>query len=239
MNKQTRLGIIGGLGPLASSFFYELITKHTLASCDQDHLDLVLFSHATMIDRTEALKTAAGRRVLIDTLVQDARLLEQAGAKYIAVPCNTTHVVWDEVVQESGALWIHMIRETAEAIRLKYPDVRRVGILATDGTIENALYQKELIQVGLEPMIPPQDMQQKVMQVIYEQVKAGKAIDYDMFAQLTEEFHRSGAEVIILGCTELSVIHAQRPLPSYCVDAMKILVRRSLEFSGATYVEEA
>lgn len=239
MNKQSRLGIIGGLGPLASTFFYELITKHTLAARDQDHLDLVLFSHASMIDRTEALKTEAGRKRLVDTLVADARLLEQAGAKYIAVPCNTTHVVWQEVVEESGARWIHMIRETAEAIRQQFPEVKRVGILATDGTIENALYQKELIQVGLEPMIPAQETQKQIMRIIYEQVKAGKAVDYNLFEEIIAQFHDRGAEVIILGCTELSVINAQRGLPPYCIDAMKILVRRSIELSGATYTEEA
>lgn len=238
MKTRKRLGIIGGLGPLASSFFYELITRHTLAERDQDHLDIVLFSHASMVDRTEALKSADGAEQLIDTLVQDVRLLREAGAEHIAVPCNTTHVVFDQVEARTAFKMINMIEEAVLEIRSRYPEVHTVGIMATDGTIENHIYQTALEKQGLKALILPSDQQKQVMQVIYEQVKAGKAIDQERIHRIAEQFHASGAQMIILGCTELSVVNQQRPLPAYCIDAMKVLVRHAIERSGGTYVEE-
>ena len=90
------LGILGGLGPAASVYFYQLITEHTKAARDQDHLDIVLVSKASIPDRTEFILGKSPDSPL-PSMAEGVRSLAQAGAELIAVPCNTAHYFYDEI----------------------------------------------------------------------------------------------------------------------------------------------
>ena len=129
------IGILGGMGPLASQLFYGMIIEKTAASCDQDHVDLMILSHASMPDRTEAIAGSAAEEVCA-LLSEDCRLLEQAGCKAVAAACNTVHYFLHRIEPSLNIPLISMIREAADAVAARMPG-QRIAILSTQGTIQS------------------------------------------------------------------------------------------------------
>ena len=169
------LGIIGGMGPMASALFYDMISSKTDASCDQENLDLILLSHAGMPDRTGAIlsKDEVQIEAVRSKLLADAMFLQNAGCTAIAVTCNTAHYFVNMIEDELDIPFIHLIRETAEAVASKF-GAKKVAVLATDGTIETRLYQDELSKRGVIAFTPKAEVQALVMHEIYDCIKSGK-----------------------------------------------------------------
>lgn len=236
MNKtgKKKLGIIGGLGPAASAFFYQRITDHTEASCDQEHIDLILLSHATLPDRTACIESGDDQEI-IRLLREDVKTLEALGAANIAIPCNTSHFFLKKVQEVSSVPIINMIYESVQTAIHTYPNVKRIGIMATDGTIDTGLYHKECEAVDVIPISPSPERQKDVMSLIYDDIKSGKEADVSKFERVMQEFRDRECDVVILACTELSVYAETHELPDICLDAMDVLVRKSIECSGALY----
>lgn len=232
--EKKKLGIIGGVGPAASAFFYNRITEHTEASCDQEHLDILLFSHATLPDRTAAIKDGNDTE-LVELLRKDVKMLESLGAANIAIPCNTSHYFFDKVQSAVSVPLINMIHESVRYAAEHYKNVQKIGIMATDGTIQTRLYHKECESFGIIPFHPSKERQIDVMSLIYDDIKRGKAADVSKFSRVMEEFTANGCDVVILACTELSVYAETHDVPDICLDAMDVLVRESIRRSGATY----
>ncbi|WP_027398179.1 cysteate racemase [Anaerovorax odorimutans] len=232
MNKDGKnkvLGVIGGMGPLATQLFYKMIIEKTEAHCDQDHLDIIIFSHATLPDRTKAIKQGKVDE-LFALLLEDAKALERNGANSIAIPCNTSHLLVDKLQQNINIKIIHMIRETMNKIA-SFHDLKdiKIGILATDGTISMKLYQNECKKFGITPIIPSKDNQKLVMKIIYDGIKNGGEIDFNDFKKIEEELLNNGCQGAILGCTELSCFKEKYNLPEYYIDAMAVLAEKSIE----------
>lgn len=230
-----KLGIIGGLGPAASAFFYNRITQHTMASCDQEHIDIILLSHATTPDRTQCILQGEDGKI-IRSLREDVETLVKLGVSNIAIPCNTTHYYLEQVQEGFDVPIIHMVRESVDYAVKHRDHVRKVGIMATDGTIRTGIYDKECHARGVMAVHPSDAMQKLAMSLIYDDIKAGKKPDRDKFEKITEELCRKGCDVVILACTELSVYKEYHAVPDYCLDAMDVLVRESILRSGASYV---
>ena len=228
-----KLGVIGGMGPEATAFFYEEVIKHTDASRDQEHLDMVIISQASMPDRTHAILTGDDAR-LLQVMREDAQALETLGCTCIAIPCNTSHYFYDKIQSFTGVPIIHMpreaVREAAQARR-----ARRIGIMGTDGTVRSGVYARECETLGVECMVPSPERQADVMSIIYENVKAGHPADMGKFSLVVDELVRRGCDAIILACTELSVARRRQGAPDVCLDAMDVLVREAIERSGKLY----
>lgn len=139
---RSKLGVIGGMGPEATSYFYEQLIIHTKAACDQEHIDTVILSHATMPDRTKAILTEDDKALLC-AMEEDVKILEACGVANIAIPCNTSHYFYDQIQAKTKVPIIHMPRESVAYALRKREDVRRIGILGTDGTIRSGIYEKE------------------------------------------------------------------------------------------------
>lgn len=225
------LGVIGGMGPLATQLFYKKIIKNTEASCDQEHLNMIILSHATMPDRTAAIKSCRVEE-LFNKLLQDAKYLEVGGADYLAIPCNTSHLLTSELQQHLKTKIINMIEEAVTYIYCKYGEGIKVGIMATDGTLEMELYQKECKKKNLLAVIPEKANQVKVMQLIYDGVKQGKGADLKDFSDIESEFKKKGCECVLLACTELSCLKEDLELPDYYIDAMDILAKKAIILCG-------
>ncbi len=232
-SKGRLLGVIGGMGPLATQLFYKMVIENTDASCDQDHIDMIILSHASMPDRTQAIEEGRTDE-LVERLVKDARFLEESGASCIAVPCNTTHVVMPKVQAKVGIPIIDMIEETAKEAASH--GVTRVGILATDGTIETGLYHAACERNGIEAVTPPADVQAKIMDIIYGSVKSGDPLDMEDIRAIEKWKEDVGCERCILGCTELPLVREHFSEPEKYIDAMLILARRAVEACGAPLV---
>jgi len=220
------LGIIGGMGPLATNIFYKMLIDMTPAHKDQDHINMIILSHATMPDRTQAIESG-DLSVLLMKLQEDATFLEKSGADFIAIPCNTSHVVMDDIQKTVSIPIVNMVRETIASLIEDYGCLnQKVGIMATDGTVDAEIFQKEMINRGLVPVVPNHENQKKLMHIIYDGVKAGLPVDSCDFEEVEQQLRDSGCKKIILACTELSCYAMENPISDIYVDAMEILARK-------------
>ncbi|AXI09726.1 aspartate racemase [Oceanobacillus zhaokaii] len=228
--KDKKLGIIGGMGPLATKVFYEKIINHTVAHKDQDHIDTIILSHATLPDRTEAILRGEGKTFL-NAVKKDIELLEHAGVANIAIPCNTSHYFYDEMQAMTKINIINMIRETAEYIYHKHGKGSKVGILATNGTISTGIYENECRRSELDPFHPNEDTQDKIMNIIYN-IKADVNYQPDGLESLIHDLiTKEECACVILGCTELSSVILSEESKKHCIDPMEILTENAIRLS--------
>ena len=224
------LGILGGLGPAASVYFYQLITRHTEALCDQDHLDIVLISKASIPDRTDYILGKSGESPL-PAMVQGVKKLAEAGAQLIAIPCNTAHYFYDEIERLSPVPVLNIVRETV--LLAKEAGIRKLGIMATEGTVLSGTYQKVCASLGVESVLPEASSLQALMDIIYKEIKTAKEPDMEAFLAVADELYKNGAEAIVLGCTELSLIRGLEKYPQYrFIDSLHVLAFRAIEACG-------
>lgn len=224
------LGVIGGLGPMATAYFMQLVIDMTDASSDQEHIPMIIYNCPQIPDRTSYLLGKSTENPG-PQIIECGRKIEGAGVELIAIPCITAHALFPEIEKELDTPVLHIIRETAEY--LKKEGIRKVGLEATDGTVQTGVFQKELERRGIEVVLPSKEKQEMVMHIIYNNVKAGRRIDMERFQQVEEELHANGAEVIILGCTELSMISRDEKIGHGYLDAMEVLARAAVLQCGA------
>lgn len=236
MNKKT-LGIIGGVGPLATMLLGEVIVRRTTAKTDQEHMHFIIDNDTRIPDRTAYILDHAKPNPL-PFLVEDAKKLKHVGADVICIPCNTAHYFYDELSEQTDVPIIHMIRETAG--KAKSLHARKVGILGTTGTLSTNLYQDALRDIGLEPIVPNDQIQRLVMEIIYDYVKAGRSVTRAVWQRVEDEMFAQGCDHIILGCTELSVVNRELLLEKDLryVDALVVLADRTIEVCGYEVVKQ-
>ena len=228
-----RLGILGGMGPEATAVLYERITKNTEAACDRDHIDILIWSHASIPDRTEAILSGNTENIR-SILREDSEMLKNAGCKCLVIPCNTSHNFRDIYRDIFGDGFIDMIEETA--IYAQRRGVQRAGILATDGTVSADLYGRALRGRGVETVYPSKEDQKTVMSIIYDQIKKGQKGNLDEFNQVTAHLKEQGCDAVILACTELSVLNTNYGLdPAFHIDAMDAVTKACIRACGGIY----
>lgn len=231
------LGIIGGMGPAATVMMFQELVERTCAARDQEHLDILIYNHASIPDRTEAIASGHAEE-LIRCLRADAQMLERCGAGVIAIPCNTSHRFYDDIQSAVSIPVLNMIGETVARLRRDHPSVQKVGILATDGTVNTGLYHKACAEAGIDCITPPPEVQRIVMRIIYEQIKAGESGNLEDFELIDRFLKKEGCEAAILACTELSVFRSRHELSRFYVDAMTALIDASILACGAAIKEE-
>jgi len=241
MKRSKTIGIVGGVGPYAGIDLNRKIFEQTLAGTDQDHLRVVLISWSELIpDRTEFLLGNEGKNPGVP-IARVIGALEAAGAEVVGIPCNTAHspeifsVIGDRC-RKNGyrAKILHMIREVAAFLREDFPEIRRVGVLATNGTVRSGLYRQILEPEGFEVVYPSESTQtQKVHRMIYDQAFGIKVQSSPVTEVARKELHgamrelvEAGSDGIVLACTELPLAitenrFAGRPL----IDATLVLAR--------------
>ena len=224
------LGILGGLGPMATVYFYELVTRHTKAACDQDHIDIIINSRATTPDRTRFIM-GQSQDDPFDIMAADAARLVTFGAEMLAIPCNTAHYFYDRLNQTIPVPILNMVEETVRTAKQRCD---KVGILATSGTIETRTYQRQCEAQGLACEVPCPADQQKIMDIIYKDIKQGKPADMQAFCEVSDHLRSAGCGRIILGCTELSLIKRDEHLDSFYIDSMEVLAKHAILAFGKT-----
>lgn len=223
------LGVIGGLGPSATAHFMERVIAMTDAKCDQENVDMIVYNFPSIPDRTGYI-LGSNLRSPLPGLLSVARALERQKVSSIAIPCVTAHYFHREL---QAAIAVPILNGVAETVSLlKNNGIRKVGIMATDGTVRSRLLARELDNAGLIPVIPSEARQADVMHLIYENVKAGKKPEMDRFRRVRQELNDCGAEIIILGCTELSLIKRDEDIGEGFLDIMDVLAREAVLRSG-------
>lgn len=219
------LGVIGGLGPMATAYFLELVVKMTDVKTDQEHLPVTVLNRPAIPDRT-AYILGKSEESPLSAIAQYAKELQNFGASCIAIPCITSHYFYDEFSRSVDIPIINIVAETAAY--LKAHGIQKAGIMATTGTISTNLFQAALNQKSIGWVIPSDEGQQKVMHLIYGNVKAGLPVETELFREVSEELREMGSECVILGCTELSLIKRDYPIGSGYLDALEVLAMCSV-----------
>ena len=224
------LGVIGGLGPAATAYFMELVTRMTDATVDQQHLQMLIYSCPFVPDRTAYILDNSKPSPL-EPMIEIGNRLAQQGAQIIAIPCLTAHYFYDVLSRGICVPVIHGIEQTVR--HLKENGITRVGIMATDGTIKAGLFHSALQAQDMEPIVPDDAGQKDVMHLIYQNIKADLPADMDRFHAVRQQLQRKGAQAIILGCTELSLIKRDYQIGAGFIDAMQVLAQCSIIQCGA------
>ena len=224
------LGILGGLGPMSGVYFCELITRHTAARCDQDHLNFILSSHANTPDRT-AFITGESQENPVNVMCGEVQRLINAGAEIIAIPCNTAHYFYNAISETTSVPIINIIKQTA--LFCKRSGVNKVGILATEGTVRSGAYSEIFDMAGIETLVPSEDEQRIISRVIYDEIKCGQAPSTDDFMRVAQGLVDRGCERIILGCTELSLLKRDGALDeNIFIDSLEVLAYSAIKLCG-------
>ena len=221
-----KLGVIGGMGPLATVSFYERVVLNTVAKCDNEHIDMVVLSHASMPDRTKCIIENKGEEFL-EVIKKDFKILEDIGVEAVAIPCNTSHYFFDEFKKFTNLRIINMISETI--LEVKKRGIKEIAVFGTLGTLNSGVYEKYANQHGLlVKEVSPED-KQAVMDIIYD-IKETNCLDGRRFVDILSRYC-DDETVGIIACTELSLLDI--PQDINIIDALDVLVKRSIELSGA------
>lgn len=224
------IGIIGGMGPMATLDLFRKVLESTDAHNDAEHIRIYMDCHTGIPDRTKAI--LAGGESPVPHILESSQKLAAMGADFLLIPCNTSHYFYDEIAAGSPVPVMHMIRETAAT--LKREGVTCVGLLATDGTVQAGVYQKELELAGIQTVCPDADGQREVMRLIYDGVKAGAdSFDTTLLEQELQRMREAGAQRIVLGCTELPIAFANYDIAvNDTVDPTDILAKAAVIAAG-------
>ena len=227
------LGVLGGLGPMATVYFMEMVTRLTDAETDQMHIPMIVISDPTTPDRTAYILGRSDEDPL-PRMIANAKRLERAGADLLVMPCNTAHYCYEAICAEVGVPMLNIIRETVDSAKKAVPGLKKLGVLATEGTLQAGSYQQACRDAGLECAEPDERDRRLLTRIIYDQVKAGRPVDNACFMDLVSRMRAKGCQAVVLGCTELSVIgrDLRLGLEDGVVDSMETLAVRAIEACG-------
>ena len=226
--KKKTVGIVGGMGPMATVDLFRRIVALTEAHTDADHIRILIDNRPEIPDRTAAI--LAGEDTPVRYIVESARRLAAIGADFIAVPCNTSHHFYDRIASLCPIPVVNMIEETARALQKN--GVHTAAVLATDGALRVGVYSHVLARHGIRTLIPDIEGQARVTHLIYGEIKAGMPPHPERLFADRAALAARGAEAAILGCTELPLAFAgvTCPLPLY--DPTDILARAVITRAG-------
>lgn len=221
------LGVIGGMGPLATCNFFEKIIKLSSADKDQDHVHIIIDNNTKIPDRTDYIlgKGEDPRPELIRSAIK----LEAMGADYIAIPCNTAHYLYDDIVKHTKAKVLNMVGETAKHLKETYPKYKDYLLLATEGTYSSKIYKKIFDIYDLNIIEPSDEDKKLIMSWIYGVKSSVFDVGERDFYILAEKYIKEENTPIILGCTELSTLADRMSLSKEYVDPLLILAKRCVE----------
>lgn len=232
LNGEPLVGVLGGLGPMATSWFSRRVIELTDADADQEHANLLILNHAAIPDRTAYL-LGNSLESPAPAMVADAALLERAGCDAIVIPCNTSHVFYDEIQAAVSIPVVHLIALVASAAVAR--GMKKLCILCTEGTRAANLYGASGRRHGIRCGYPDSEVQALVTSVIYDRVKAGKRAPEQVLRSIVELELDAGYDGVVLGCTELSVAFQSLELAAQypaVLDSLELLARETVLLAG-------
>ena len=220
-----KVGVLGGMGPKATVYFEDMVIENTNATKDQDNINMLVSVNSSIPDRTAYLLGESNDSPL-PYLISDAKMLEKSGCDFLVLTCNTSHYFYDDIVKEINIPLINMPKETCDIINHN-TKIHKVGLMATVGTIKSNVYKKYLQKELFEAS---DELNNEVMDLIYNKVKSGIRVTKKEFYNVLNKYFDNGCDIVIMGCTELSVIVRDNDLytDNRIIDAMKVLVDKTI-----------
>jgi len=228
MGSPTIIGVLGGMGPAATADFYQKLIQATPAKSDQEHFKVLIFSNPHIPDRTAAICGEGPDPT--PALIEGAELLVRAGVAFIAIPCVTAHFFYEGLQAATSVPILHIVGEAAAAVRRDHPALRRLGLLATTGTVQTRLFERYFEPHGLTILTPDPAVQAaNVTEAIYA-VKHGEPLDRPrrLIREAATHLEARGAEAVIAGCTEVPLILLDGDLPIPVIDPTQLLAQAAV-----------
>lgn len=223
------IGILGGMGPLATADLFTKIVLMTDASCDNEHVRVYIDNNAHIPDRTPAIMGEGEDPV--PAMLESVKKLNNIGASVLIMPCNTAHYFLEKLRPHSAVPFISMIDETAKACKEQH-GTKAVGLLGTAATINSGMYKRALELFDV-PCIEPNARQKELLMEMIYAVKSGKTdLDKEGFLEMLAEMKARGAQYFILGCTELPIVAQMFGLAEATLDPTTVVAKAAIEFCG-------
>lgn len=225
------IGILGGMGPLATADLFTKIVRLTKASNDRQHIRVYIDSNTNIQDRTAAI--LSGGESPVAEMTSALRNLEACGAECIIMPCNTAHYFLPELQKKTDIPFISMLEATARACAKQLPG-KTAAILATKGTLRTGLYTDALSRQNVKSIVPEDAQQDVLMHLIYDVVKAGAPLapEQNTWQTLLAALRKQGADYFILGCTELPIVAQALASGETFIDPTAELAKAAIRFCG-------
>lgn len=218
------LGVLGGMGPAATSDFFQKLIELTPAKQDQDHIPTLICSYPQIPDRSEAILNKGPTPV--PAMLRALHTLEICGVSRVAIPCNTAHYWFDELQSRTSLPIVHIVDAVAHALRGNGLRGGVVGLLATTGTVKALVYPERLKEWKFRCLVPDDSDQHRLMNVI-RAVKSGRidGVSKQLVAKTVRHLFERGAQSVILGCTEFPLLRLQQ---TGLLDSTEALARACL-----------
>lgn len=226
-----KIGIIGGMGPMATVDLMQKIIASTKASSDQEHIHILVDNNTEIPDRTAAILGKGPSPVF--EMVRAGLDLEKMGADVLVMACNTAHYFLPQIQPFFHIPVLNMIEEAARhCARQK---IECVALLASKGTYSAGIYETTFQKAGIRMIIPEEAEQQAVQDMIYEGVKAGNpSYDCSKVEDALTRMGNAGAQAFVMGCTEIPLAVSMYHIAGHYIDSTQILAEEAVRFVGAS-----
>lgn len=225
------IGVLGGMGPESTADFFLRVIRGTPAERDQDHFRIIIDNNPLIPDRTEGI-FSGNTGPVIAGLQETAHNLEQAGADFIVMPCNTAHYFLDEIQAAVSIPVVDMTSAVADCVLRHNPPINQLALMATTATVRTNLYHRALEKAQVRVLAPDSAQQDQLMSVILRIKGSGvDANDKRLTRQLAERLIEAGAQAIISGCTEISLVLGPDDLAVPLFDSTQILAETAIRLA--------
>lgn len=228
------IGILGGMGPEATVYFFNLIVRHTAAGRDQDHIPIIIYNLPQVPERTAAILGKGPSPVPL--LKEGIRRLVRAGADFVVIPCITAHAFLADIRKNVRIPILSLLDEAVSVSQKKIPGLKRAGLLASSGTLRSGLFHEAFATAGVEIIAPTDKEQAKVMEAIIGKagIKAGFTRGHPrrLIVNAARRLVRRGAQAIIAGCTEVPLVLRDEDIPVPLIEPLRIGARAAILKAG-------
>lgn len=228
------IGILGGMGPEATEYMFDLIIKNTKVEIDQNHIPVILYSNPKVPPRTDAILGTGPSPT--PYLVEGLKVLKQAGVDFIVMPCVTAHFFIKEALEQVDVPFISLLDESVKWAQEHIPALKKVGLVSSTGTLISGLFHDTFKKAGIEVFGPGEEEQEKVMDSIFGEkgIKAGFTSSYskETIVNTARILIGRGAEAIIAGCTEVPLVLKEEDISVPLIEPMKIVAMASITEAG-------
>lgn len=218
------IGILGGMGPEATAYFFNLIIKSTNAAKDQEHIPILIWNNPKIPPRTEAI--LYGGPSPLPLLIEGVKILEKGGAGLIVMPCITAHYFARQIARRAKVPFVNLLDESLRFAKKRIPGMKKAGLVASSGTVKSRLFHKTFEKNGIEIITPEPNEQRKVMDAIFGNsgIKAGFTTGRPRttVVRIARRLIERGAEAVIAGCTEVPLVLKENDISVPLIEPMKI-----------------
>lgn len=225
--------VIGGMGTKATELYVKMVNDKTPAKKDQEYLNYVLVNYATIPDRSSYILDKENNENPLPYLLDVIETYDKLSPDFFVLTCNTAHYFFQELEKATTKPLLHMPKLAISRVSDAYNKGDRVGIIGTEGTIKNKIYDPFIEEAGFEVVHPTQEIQDKVSELIFTKIKQQNELDHELYHDILDDmFNDLHCDVVVLGCTELSMVEdAENQMNQHVIDPQNVLAEETVKLA--------